>query len=90
MGTKKSGLPGLFFQQIGLAANNKQATITVGTGYADSMALIYRKAINSQVWHFSAECSTWPTSNYIESESSQQPEDGQLCSECAALRTLAK
>jgi hypothetical protein len=46
------------------------------------MPLAYRKAIGSAVWHFSTGCSTWPTSNYIEAESPQQSQDGEICSDC--------
>ncbi len=52
------------------------------------MALAYRKAIGSAVWHFSPDCTTWPTSNYIASQSPQQPQDGELCTECTALQAL--
>jgi len=45
----------------------------------------YRKAIGSVVWHFSSNCTTWPTNNYIVS---RNPLDGEICSECTALHVL--
>jgi hypothetical protein len=45
----------------------------------------YRKAIGSVVWHFSSNCTTWPINNYIVSEN---PQDGEICSECTALHAL--
>ena len=40
---------------------------------------IYRKDPGDDTWHFSEECSKWPTDKYDERET---PPGGQLCNEC--------
>ena len=44
----------------------------------------YRKAIASNVWHFCANCTTWPVAAYIASQSPEQISDEELCTECVA------
>ncbi|HTM08883.1 MAG TPA: hypothetical protein VL754_10880 [Verrucomicrobiae bacterium] len=43
---------------------------------------IYRKAPDSNIWHFAEDCSRWPIDDYLQLE--MQPDIGELCSECKA------
>lgn len=43
----------------------------------------YRKNLDKNIWHFSKECSNWPTSNYQVSYT--KPKDEELCDECKAI-----
>src|SRR5437870_12413782 len=40
---------------------------------------IYRKTSGSYVWHFSEDCSRWPTDAYVQLEI--QPDVGEICGE---------
>lgn len=42
----------------------------------------YRKVKGSDTWHFCANCSRLPTSNYEEASYSGRPPSGELCNEC--------
>ncbi len=48
------------------------------------MANTYRKVKGSDTWHFCANCSRWPASNYDEQYS--KPTSGELCNECKAKK----
>ncbi len=48
------------------------------------MAVIYRRKRNGDTWHFSSDCSEWPSSNYDEQE--PPPLTGALCNECKVNR----
>jgi len=43
---------------------------------------VYRRGKDGDTWHFCKNCSTWPTSNYVEQVSKQPP--GELCNTCRA------
>jgi hypothetical protein len=49
--------------------------------------MVYRKAIGSKVWHWSLQCKTWPTQNYIQSQELVS-DSGQLCNECVAIHAF--
>ncbi len=40
----------------------------------------YRKRIDSDIWHWSEDCSNWPKENYA--ARSSKPTSGKLCDEC--------
>jgi hypothetical protein len=50
--------------------------------------MVYRKAISSQVWHWSPQCTTWPKQNYIQSQELAF-ETSELCNECVAIHALS-
>lgn len=45
-------------------------------------ARVYRRAQNSQSWHFCERCSFWPTQNY--EQRVRTPSSDLLCNECVA------
>ena len=47
--------------------------------------MIYRRIINTYVWHFSRLCSRWPTELYEERRERPANDPLDLCSECTAL-----
>jgi hypothetical protein len=48
----------------------------------------YRKTIGSNIWHFCANCTTWPGGNYVASQNPNLIEDEELCSECSARHRI--
>jgi|SRR5581483_5150042 len=50
---------------------------------SDETHCYYRKSINRQTWHSTAECSHWPLDDFIELDS--RPFAGELCSECRGV-----
>ena len=42
----------------------------------------YRRKNGSDTWHFCANCSKWPTSDYVERDT--KPTTGELDNECMA------
>lgn len=48
--------------------------------------LIYRRRGDNEVWHFCANCSTWPTADFVETTVSEYLLKGSLCLECIAHR----
>lgn len=48
------------------------------------MASEYRKRSGTDTWHFCANCSNWPTSDYVRSP--KKPNSGELCNECRSKR----
>jgi hypothetical protein len=55
---------------------------------AESMIESYRKAIDSNVWHFCSNCTTWPAQNYLASLVPYRMENAELCAECAARHAI--
>ena len=47
---------------------------------------IYRKARNSNVWHWCRNCSRWPTTEFVEQEG--LPFTGELCFECKSKQEM--
>ena len=47
--------------------------------------MIYRRLINTYVWHFSPLCSAWPKELYEERQERPAYDPMGLCSECTAL-----
>lgn len=43
----------------------------------------YRKNLDSDTWHFTKECSSWPISNYQVTYT--KPGDKELCDECKSI-----
>jgi DNA-binding NtrC family response regulator len=41
---------------------------------------LYRRKQQSEVWHFSSDCTQWPGENYVEHQ--QVPSAGEMCNEC--------
>jgi hypothetical protein len=48
------------------------------------MAGRYRRKKGSDTWHYCANCSDWPTSNYDEQDGKPR---GEICNECLAKAT---
>ena len=48
--------------------------------------LIYRRRSDNQVWHFCANCSTWPSAEFVEAMAPEYLLKGSLCLECIAHR----
>jgi hypothetical protein len=46
--------------------------------------VIYRRHINTYVWHFVPECATWPGEAYEERKERPVNDPLDLCSECMA------
>ncbi len=46
--------------------------------------ITYRRRHDSDTWHWCRNCSTWPTSDYIEQQSEDRPTTGELCNQCLA------
>jgi hypothetical protein len=46
------------------------------------MASEFRKKLVSDIWHFCANCSRWPTERYV--ATFHQPEHQSICLECRA------
>jgi hypothetical protein len=40
----------------------------------------YRRRRTSDTWHFCVNCTSWPTSDYIERDA--RPTNGELCDQC--------
>jgi hypothetical protein len=47
--------------------------------------MIYRRRINTYVWHFSPECPMWPEESFEERTERPANDPLDLCSECSAL-----
>jgi hypothetical protein len=47
--------------------------------------MIYRRLINTTVWHFSPRCSAWPGESYEERQERPAYDPRDLCGECTAL-----
>ena len=47
------------------------------------MADTYRRRRDKDTWHFCSNCSNWPTSDYVTSNSKPS---GELCNECKAKK----
>lgn len=44
--------------------------------------MVYRRHINTYVWHFSPDCSMWPTEEFEERQERPAHDPLDLCSEC--------
>jgi len=51
----------------------------------EEAAATYRKIPNADTWHFSQNCSGWPSGDYLELD--LMPVVGELCNECRILRS---
>jgi hypothetical protein len=47
--------------------------------------MVYRRLVNTYVWHFSPLCSQWPRETYEETQERSATDPLDLCSECTAL-----
>jgi hypothetical protein len=47
------------------------------------MKVHYRRAMNSEVWHFCESCSGWPAQRFKTLE--ERPLTGTLCSQCQEI-----
>jgi|RhiMetdeSRZDD1v2_1073273.scaffolds.fasta_scaffold108943_4 DNA-binding NtrC family response regulator len=50
------------------------------TVVASSTPKLYRRKQQSEVWHFSTNCSQWPGEDYVEQR--QVPSTSEMCNEC--------
>ena len=50
-----------------------------------AVAMIYRRRINTYVWHFSPECSLWPKEFFEERSERPANDPLDICSECSAI-----
>jgi hypothetical protein len=48
----------------------------------------YRKAVDSKVWHFCSNCTTYPAENYVSALLPQHGVDAGLCTECVARHAI--
>jgi hypothetical protein len=46
----------------------------------DASQIEYRKTAVGESWHFSSNCSRWPTANFVSSQ--DVSDDSALCNEC--------
>jgi hypothetical protein len=54
----------------------------------DETETYYRKKINGETWYFNAECSNWPSEDFIELDG--EPVVGEVCNECHGLVNAPK
>jgi hypothetical protein len=47
--------------------------------------MIYRRKLNTYVWHFSTKCSMWPTESFEERPERPAKDPLDLCGECTAI-----
>jgi len=50
----------------------------------EELGATYRKIPSADTWHFTQDCSRWPTGDYVELE--LPPIVGELCNECRAIK----
>jgi hypothetical protein len=48
--------------------------------FTNDWEIVYRKPTRVDLWHFTSECSRWPSSDFIEINA--RPRLGTLCVEC--------
>ncbi len=49
---------------------------------------VYRRSPGGSLWHFSENCSGWPTGEYLQIE--MEPDLGEICGECKAKQLRIK